>query len=129
MSAQIFYLILIGLYKIYVNHFNKLKTFQQPLKLQSTLKLSRRAFSYTIPLKMKKKKIRKFLMLPTTGNPSDEHMTTNRMWDKVLQDTISYDMSSRLQKKNFYLLPLLKFKKKKISFKSYTIYIQRKCLH
>lgn len=60
MSAQIFYLILIGLYKIYVNHFNKLKTFQQPLKLQSALKLSRRAFSYTIPLKMKDKNYSKY---------------------------------------------------------------------
>ena len=60
MSAQIFYLILIGLYKIYVNHFNKLKTFQQPLKLQSTLKLSRRAFSYTIPYEEEKKNLEIF---------------------------------------------------------------------
>ena len=44
MSAQIFYLILIGLYKIYVNHFNKLKTFQQPLNLQSALKLFPKSF-------------------------------------------------------------------------------------
>ncbi len=47
MSAQIFYFSLIGLYKIYVNHFNKLKTFQQPLKLQSTLKVSRRELYLT----------------------------------------------------------------------------------
>lgn len=44
MSAQIFYLILIGLYKIYVNHFNKLKTFPTTIKIAISIETFTESF-------------------------------------------------------------------------------------